>query len=141
MDNHSLKDSGKKTRDFDSARRFEYLSAVEWATKQMILRLETYVTANKKGPDVIAVRADWYQPSECLSGLRMEVERRGLTSKIVPSTNGTFGDLNFDLDEIADQYFDRQQPMPTESSSHGLSHPYCFDSEEGPRASLESLKD
>lgn len=117
MDDNSLKDSTGKARSFDTNDRFKYLEAVEQATQEMIRQLRGYVALHEVGPEVIAVRNVWYQPSPCIQELTIEVKRLGLTSKVVCSNNGTLGDLNFDLDGLADQYLSTRPEIVLDSLS------------------------
>ncbi|MDD5193933.1 MAG: hypothetical protein PHF67_05110 [Candidatus Nanoarchaeia archaeon] len=100
-----LKEPEKKRREYDSSLRFKYLDAVEWATNQMINQLRTYVSVNEIGPQVIVVKSEGYQPALCIQGLNREIRRIGLTSRVELSNNGHLGDLNFNLDELADEFF------------------------------------
>jgi hypothetical protein len=91
-------------RVFEISKRWDYVRAIGRATDIMIKSLTDYVGRNDRGPELIVIRGSWYQSSECLSRITKKIKDLELTSKVIYTQNGEVGELEFDLDAMADEF-------------------------------------
>ena len=105
MEDSSLKG---KPEFYDASSRTRFIQAVEYAGEKMVAGLRSYVGLYNKGPAEIVIRVnEKSEYSPCLPEARVyrEVKRLELSSRVFYSLNGASGELVFDLDALADEYF------------------------------------
>ncbi len=106
MDNP--KPLNKKPEYYDASSRTMFIEAVEYAGERMAVELREYVRVHGRSPEDIVVkvrRKSLYSPCLPVSRLQRELNESGLTSRLDFSFNGASGELNFNLDKMADEYF------------------------------------
>jgi len=95
----------KTDRAYDVSSKMTFVDAAEYATQKMLASLRDYIEVNERGPARIMIRCKRYSPFISITRLNDELKDLGLTSRLDFSSNGDSGDLTFDLDTLADNYF------------------------------------